>query len=481
MTVTRNDPCPCGSGRKYKHCCLARQAAAPTELSAALWRRVRRELDGFPDRMLRFVLDAYGDGAFDEAWAAFGASAQDWPDFDPATELAPVFLPWMYHAWSPDPAATAVADPTLHGVPPTRAWLARKGRHADRELVRYLEGCLRERFGFHEVMDCDPGVGLVARSLWDDASAKVLEASASHSLAVGDMIYGQLVPVGDFRMMEACASRVFRPADRAEAIGLVRRLVAHRAERPPDADRDALRDTEDRAVRRHLLGVLERMDRPTELRNTDGDLLAPQTLHFRIASPRDAFAALSVLDVIGAERSRQLAPRPGGDPGDFEIGFDWSCRGNAIGAGWDNTVLGRFKIVGHSLSLDVNSDERAALGRELVEKALGAQVEYLRTQRRPTPAPRGGAQVTLSTTALDADTPEAARQAVADMLEKHYANWPDMPLPALGGRTPLQAVAEPTGRAMVAALVDQIERGSGKGGPTLAGAVIERLRARLGL
>ena len=24
----RNDPCPCGSGKKYKHCCLAKDQAA---------------------------------------------------------------------------------------------------------------------------------------------------------------------------------------------------------------------------------------------------------------------------------------------------------------------------------------------------------------------------------------------------------------------------------------------------------------------
>jgi uncharacterized protein YecA (UPF0149 family) len=24
----RNDPCPCGSGKKYKHCCLGNKAAA---------------------------------------------------------------------------------------------------------------------------------------------------------------------------------------------------------------------------------------------------------------------------------------------------------------------------------------------------------------------------------------------------------------------------------------------------------------------
>jgi len=26
--VSRNDPCPCGSGKKYKHCCLPKEVAA---------------------------------------------------------------------------------------------------------------------------------------------------------------------------------------------------------------------------------------------------------------------------------------------------------------------------------------------------------------------------------------------------------------------------------------------------------------------
>lgn len=30
----RNDPCPCGSGRKYKHCCLEKDEAAAREASA---------------------------------------------------------------------------------------------------------------------------------------------------------------------------------------------------------------------------------------------------------------------------------------------------------------------------------------------------------------------------------------------------------------------------------------------------------------
>ena len=34
----RNDPCPCGSGKKYKHCCLEKDRAA--ELSPAIGQRV---------------------------------------------------------------------------------------------------------------------------------------------------------------------------------------------------------------------------------------------------------------------------------------------------------------------------------------------------------------------------------------------------------------------------------------------------------
>jgi len=29
MKVQRNEPCPCGSGKKYKHCCLNKDVGTP--------------------------------------------------------------------------------------------------------------------------------------------------------------------------------------------------------------------------------------------------------------------------------------------------------------------------------------------------------------------------------------------------------------------------------------------------------------------
>jgi tetratricopeptide (TPR) repeat protein len=36
--IGRNEPCPCGSGKKYKYCCLQQQEAAARELAAAAMR-----------------------------------------------------------------------------------------------------------------------------------------------------------------------------------------------------------------------------------------------------------------------------------------------------------------------------------------------------------------------------------------------------------------------------------------------------------
>ncbi len=42
--VRRNDPCPCGSGKKYKHCCMRKeQATAPTEEKKTRRSRKRRK------------------------------------------------------------------------------------------------------------------------------------------------------------------------------------------------------------------------------------------------------------------------------------------------------------------------------------------------------------------------------------------------------------------------------------------------------
>ena len=67
------------------------------------------------------------------------------------------------------------------------------------------------------------------------------------------------------------------------------------------------------------------------------------------------------------------------------------------------------------------------------------------------------------------------------MMASHYDDWVNQKLPALGHRTPLDAVGDPESREIVEALVRQLERDGPRMKPALDADIVDRLRSRLGL
>lgn len=55
--------------------------------------------------------------------------------------------------------------------------------------------------------------------------------------------------------------------------------------------------------------------------------------------------------------------------------------------------------------------------------------------------------------------PELVAQAIEQVLHRQYANWADETIPALGGRTPRQAIATPAGLERVKGLLREYEEG----------------------
>src|SRR6266850_1614436 len=127
MKPGRNDPCPCGSGKKYKQCCLVRENASVVDLTDQIWRRVREAIDGYAVALLHFIGESYGRDAVDQAWLEFTIGASD--EFvagEPNTEL---FYSWLFHKWAPGAdKGNQIEDTALYHVQPTRAYLARRAR-----------------------------------------------------------------------------------------------------------------------------------------------------------------------------------------------------------------------------------------------------------------------------------------------------------------------------------------------------------------
>lgn len=491
MNIGRNDPCACGSGRKYKQCCLTKAMQSHEGEQRAVWRRLRATLDDYPRHILGFVSEHYGD-AIIEAWNAFHSVGPEVPEIDSEDPRIAIVSSWLMHAWSPTPGHTSVANPALHGVVPTRAYLARYAHRLDREVARYLDACTRERFGFFEVTDTANDGTLRMRSLWGGEPRLVFEQAASTQLRRGDVVYGLLVPVHDFWMVDCLAGRVFGAIQHVRLIDRIANMQDRRAA-STTTEAVALNKAEDAELRAQYLAFDDELSQPSRITNTDGDDLELQTLYFRIASAATAFERLHHLDIIKT-RDELLQDATLDENGALtEVEIVWAKPDNPMHPDWSNTLKGRILIQGDSLMLSVNSAARAQDGRRLIEAALGDDVEYLRTEAGmldDDPSDFDDAfngddiddAVEYDDEEMDEDEVASldAREAMATMLRNHYARWPDIPLPALQGKTPLEAVADPIGRAKVAVLVAGMQREL-RGSAVVPAEVMATLRARLGL
>jgi hypothetical protein len=108
----------------------------------------------------------------------------------------------------------------------------------------------------------------------------------------------------------------------------------------------------------------------------------------------------------------------------------------------------------------------ADAGRAWFEGVAGAAVQHL-TREITDPAGHlaraGGSDASRTPRSFSKSTPdlppEAIAQAIEQVLHRHYANWSDETIPALGGRSPRQAIATPAGLERVKGLLREYEEG----------------------
>ena len=142
----------------------------------------------------------------------------------------------------------------------------------------------------------------------------------------------------------------------------------------------------------------------------------------------------------------------------------WQKKGNKIHKDWENTLLGHIRISGRSLVVDVNSERRAARVRQEIERRLGILVVHQKTvTQTPNASPKkskpGTAAGTSANTGPEKRSPEPAfSEQMHKEFQQQVENWIYQKVPALRGRTPLEAVKDPDGKEIVESLLLGWER-----------------------
>jgi SEC-C motif len=376
----RNDPCPCGSGRKYKVCHLGKETFPLEERAPWLMQKAERF-------------------ARDRAPSAFHqlADAVIEPYTDFATNRALRDAPF-------------VGDLVLHEYGLFEEFLAtRSHRLPDDEALLAAQWELVDRAVFEVVDDRRTSLGL--RDIAGGEEIRVVNVHAGEQISTGSVLVGRPLPVGD-------TYRSF-----SGFIPLPRRHV--------DAMLDAIATSDPFEI----AAVLGHQFVPPTLTNTDGEPMLLHTLRWRLP-------AGTVDDLHTAFHDIGL-DHDDADPPTWRLVRDTESMPRA-------TIL-VYRLEGDELICDANSAERAELAEALVDEALG-DAELIDVDRRTMEEAALAVDLDDRSEPLDQSDPairEVLERFVAEMEER----WLDESIPALGGRTPREAVKDPVGREEVEQLL----------------------------
>jgi hypothetical protein len=430
-SISRNAPCPCGTGRKYKRCCLADEERAVREAR-------------FDDAVGRRIQDWSADEFDDE----IGAALEEFvgPERTMDDDDIQIFATWFHQ------------DHELAGGgTPAERYAARS------ELpTPEREAALRiavARLGLYRVLAVEPGRSLTLEHLLDGTCIGVRSPHVSRDAVRWDILLARVLD-GDPPSLWG-PTRFFEPCEEPE----LRAELARLAGSPVDElDEQALAAT----FRRHALELMRflppsRSAEPSFF-TLEGDQVAFTSAIWEVHDVAAAVARMRELGAlrpddpveldITAERDALVRRRPLLPPGALVLE---SSTVDAL----DTIPIATLRLEGDELHVEAMSEPRLAQALEIVaadfgdlvelrsqdvtavDQALAARSKRRRGSRRSTPPP------------VDAEE----RRLIGDLATERMRRWLDEPHPLLDGRTPREAVVG-ANRAEVVRLLRQIENGA---------------------
>ena len=435
---SRNDPCPCGSGKKFKKCCGAPAAAAPAS-PAQLW----HDLD---DRLTKDLSD-FARRRFGDGWAHLLADYPvDEQDFEEVPAHVNLFIQWGCH------------EHKFEGKPVAEHYLESRGRNLPPRDRAWLEAHQRAWLSIWEVVELEEGAWLELVDLLTGERRRVIEIGGSRGMHKRLALLARVVDHAGLSLL--CGSHPHPlPPDGARRVLEAIRGTAGTTWATKRVDPARLRAADVPTVLIDLWQqeVHAMADRPLpRLTNTDGE---------ELVIVKDTYA------LVGAgareEMARRLAAEPDIQPPEGPRGaFVIEARGRDDPADSLTTVVtGRVTMTARELRLETNSRERADRLRERLKQLGDGRVRH--KKRTETDAGQmleqasrhegSGARRSMPLSGPAADA------AVLSFKQTHYAEWVDHPVPALDDLSPREAAANPALRARLAQLIKEMEELEGRG------------------
>lgn len=352
--VGRNELCPCGSGKKYKRCCLEKEEAGSVAAQPDAESFTSGERASAIQKLLKFASGREFEADRDIATRLFwGGLLEERTDEEirtveelPQTEIN--FNTWFLYDMDVDDEKTVVDF-----------FMAQEGRRLTSGEAAYLNAAAKTHFRLYEVEQVEIDKGFRLKDLWTGESFQVTERAATHTFVQWDLMATRLMNLG---------------ADHWVSDGGIYNY-------PPSLKKPLLKAlcAEHKRFQKNLPG---RDD--TAFFKRIGILFNHWWLDWVVFPPfpkvvtpegNELVFTKALFDIEDADRLRQvLEGRP--DLEQIEPGvYAWR---EEIPEG--RRSLGTFTIKERRLILETVSKERAERGRRLLEEIAGPAVRYRVTE-----------------------------------------------------------------------------------------------------
>ena len=439
----RNDPCPCGSGKKYKHC---HQVADQSSAGSSPPPDPARESEGPAAVAIDWLTDRHRKGfkvavesLFDDLWPDNAPGGSRNLDAEVRQAVQINLVEWLIAEGEMqvkgaqcriNAVLTGPDGPRLSDG--QRRWLAQQG---ERPLRLYT------------VTDVRPGDGLTLCDAVDaDAAAVVVQERMGSRQAQPGLMIGARVMVLDDHLE---LSGALYPFSMLAQPGV---LAALRAVDASGLHPDTLKTLRSQAIARAWLRQFAvPPELPKMIDSSTGEPILLVTDHYRVLDAAALAASLAgCADVagdaaIGWRREREgddgafrslAAINPGKRPDRIEI-FYRTQRHADEGRAWFDALAG-------------------AAVRHTSRKITDPQGVLPSIQPGRPAGTRSGRSTTKAPPML---SPDQLADAIEQALRRSYARWADEPVPALAGKTPRQAIGHAAGLERVKGLLRSYEQG----------------------
>ncbi|MCX7784836.1 MAG: SEC-C metal-binding domain-containing protein [candidate division WOR-3 bacterium] len=417
--IGRNDPCPCGSGKKYKKCCLVN---TNTEFGFEEFVKGRLVQD-----LLKFAYANYNI----ELHKAKLFFHQQMPTSEKMTpeflQLADInFWDWVVYDWVID----TKTKKTLIDL------YIESGTKLTAEDLKVLDMMKKTYISLYEVQEVFPEKGMILKDLLLENEYTVQEKLATRSMLKWNIFATRLLSLDKKYIISGC-NYPYPITDKSLIVKNIKKYYRNYLRKNKDGSWQELLKKDSHIFIDIWYASIANQP-PLILQTTTNEALIFSKATYTIS---DIPAVLSGLKTIT----------------EFENIKDEEFIWEDLNQYGEKVIFGKITIQSNKLIFETNSKERLDKGKEILNKKIGDFISH-QSDEFQEPIELLKPLKDMSKYQPKNEIPlEIEQELYNKAMREHYEKWLHQPIPALNNKTPLQSVKTKKGKIEVVELLKQLE------------------------